>query len=118
MWGMSFQVSKCKVMHIGLRNPGYKYMMGGTRLSTTKEERDIGVMVSNNLKPGSQCSKAAGTASAVLAQVSRAFHYRDRFTFKNLYKQYARPHLEFAVQAWSPWSQQDKEVLKRVQKRQ
>ncbi len=28
-----------------------------------------------------------------------------------------RLHLEFAVQAWSPWSQQDKEVLERVQKR-
>jgi ribonuclease P/MRP protein subunit RPP40 len=117
IWGMSFNMRKCKVMDICPKNPGYEYMMGRTQLSTTKEERDIGVTVYNNLKPGAQCSKAAGTASAVLAQVSRAYHYKDRFTFINLYKQYVRPHLEFVVQAWSPWLQQDKEVLERVQKR-
>jgi hypothetical protein len=36
--------------------------------------------------------------------------------FLQLYKQYVRPHLEFAVQALSPWHQADKEVLERVQK--
>jgi hypothetical protein len=114
---MSFNVGKCKVMHVGPRNPGYEYSMGGTVLKTTVEERDIGVTVSSSLKPGAQCKKAARTASAVLGQVSRAFHYRDRFTFVNLYKQYVRPHLEFAVQAWSPWTHQDKEELERVQKK-
>jgi ribonuclease P/MRP protein subunit RPP40 len=34
----------------------------------------------------------------------------------NLYKQYVCPHIEFAVQAWSPWTQQDKEALETVQK--
>lgn len=96
---MSFNMSKCKVMHIGQRNPGYEYTMGDTLLSTTKEERDIGVTMSSNLRPGAQCSKVARTASAVLGQISRAFHYRDRYTFMNLYKQYVRPHLEFAIQA-------------------
>jgi hypothetical protein len=91
--------------------------MGDTLLSTTKEERDIGVTMSSNLRPGAQCSKVARTASAVLGQISRAFHYRDRYTFMNLYKQYARPHFEFAVQAWSPWTQQDKDTLEKVQKR-
>ncbi len=74
--------------------------------------------VSSNLRPGAQCAKAARKASAVLGQISRAFHFRDRHTFLNLYKQYVRPHLEFAVQAWSPWTQQDKELLEKVQKRQ
>ncbi len=31
-----------------------------------------------------------------MGQVSRAFHYRDKFTFVNLYNQYVRPHPEFA----------------------
>jgi hypothetical protein len=64
---------------------------------TTSEERDIGVTVCSNLKQGAQCRKAARTAAAVLGQVSRVFHYRDRFTFVKLYKQYVRPHLEFAI---------------------
>ncbi len=91
MWGMVFNVKKCKVMHIGARNPGYEYSMGGTRLDTTKEERDIGVTMRNNLKPGAQCIKWAVKTAAVLGQISRAFHYRDRHIFINLYKQNVRP---------------------------
>jgi hypothetical protein len=48
---------------------------------------------------------------------SLPFHYRDRFTFVRLYKQYVRPHLEFASQAWSPWLAGDREVLEKVQKK-
>ncbi len=33
------------------------------------------------------------------------------------YWAYVRPHLEFAVPAWSPWQEGDKEVLEKVQKR-
>jgi ribonucleases P/MRP protein subunit RPP40 len=57
------------------------------------------------------------TALAVLGQISRAFQFRDKQTFVQLYKQYVRPHLEFAVQAWSPWQQADKDVLENVQQR-
>ncbi len=114
---MSFYVAKCKVMHVGARNPCNEYRMAGVKLATTREERDIGVTVCSNLKPGAQCRKVARTAAAVLGQVSRTFHCRDRFMFVNLYKQYVRPHLEFAIQAWSPWTQQDKEELERVQRR-
>jgi len=37
--------------------------------------------------------------------------------FLELYKTYVRPHLEFAVQAWSPWTVADREVLEQVQKK-
>ena len=116
-WGMAFNVKKCKVMHIGSRNPKYQYSMGGENLVVTEEERDIGVIVTDNLKPAAQCSKAARTAQAVLGQISRAFHYRDRHVFVRLYTQYVRPHLEFSTQAWAPWTEADKKVLERVQMR-
>ena len=34
-----------------------------------------------------------------------------------LYKCFVRPKLEFAVAAWSPWTEGDKKVLERVQER-
>jgi len=114
-WGMAFNLSKCKIMHVGRNNPQYEYTMGGVMLAKTDEERDIGVMISKTMKPSAQCSKAAGRASSVLNQIKRNFHYRDRHTFLRLYKQYVRPHLEFASQAWSPWTSGDKEVLEKVQ---
>ncbi len=116
-WGMSFNVSKCKVMHVGRNNPEYEYTMRGQKLETTDEERDIGVMITKNLKPSAQCEKAAGRAMTVLNQLGRNFHYRDRHTFLCLYKQYVRPHLEFSVQAWSPWLVGDIERLEKVQEK-
>jgi hypothetical protein len=116
-WGMAFNVQKCHVMHVGRSNPCYEYVMNGEKLAATNSERDIGVIIASNLKPADQCKKAAQTASTVLAQIHRAFHFRDRNTYVKLYKQYVRPHLEFATPAWAPWNQGDIEVLERVQER-
>ena len=68
-WGMQFNVAKCRVMHLGQNNPRYKYTMGGQELSETEEEKDIGVCMAANLKPGTQCAKAAKTAQVVLGQI-------------------------------------------------
>jgi len=91
--------------------------MKGQQLEVTEEEKDIGVIMSKNLKPSAQYAKAARTAQTVLSQVSRAFHFRDRHIFVKLYVQYVRPHLEFASPAWSPWLEADKEVLEKIQRR-
>ena len=116
-WGMEFNVKKCKVMHLGHNNKKQVYVMNGQQLEETEEERDIGVTMSKQLKPSAQCRNAARTAQTVLGQLIRAFHYRDRHVFLRLYIQYVRPHLEFCVQAWSPWQEGDKECLEKVQKR-
>jgi ribonucleases P/MRP protein subunit RPP40 len=112
---MKFNAAKCKVMHVGRDNPRHNYYLDGHQLEETEVERDIGVLVSKNMKPGEQCEKAAKTAMSVLGQITRAFSYRDKRTFVALYKRYVRPHLEFVVQAWSPSLEKDKEVLEKVQ---
>jgi hypothetical protein len=104
-------------MHLGRNNPKADYKMSGIELEATREEKDIGVIISDNLKPAAQSAKAARTAPAVLGQITHVFRYRDKSVFLQLYKQYERPQLEFAVQAWSPWLQADKEVLEKVQRR-
>ena len=121
-WQMLFNSGKCKVIHFGKNNPGFSYTMGGyapagSVLESVVEEKDVGVMVHNSLKPSVQCAKAAKKANQVLGQMARAFHYRDKVTWIKLYKTYVRCHLEYAVQAWSPWTQADKDLLEAVQKR-
>ena len=116
-WGMQFNVAKCKVMHLGPKNVKHPYFMQGQQLEVTSEEKDLGVMTTDKLKPSSQCAKAARTAQTVLGQITRAFHFRDKEVLLGLYKQYVRPHLEFAVQAWSPWTEGDKDLLEAVQRR-
>ena len=101
-WQMQFNASKCSVMHLGPNNPRFSYTMGGHApagvvLEETVEEKDVGVMIRNDLKSSSQAAKAAKKANQVLGQMARAFHYRDKFTWTRLYKTYVRCHLEYCV---------------------
>ena len=77
----------------------------------------FGVIVQRNLKPSLQCAKAAKTANAVLAQLSRAVTYRDKNTFLRLFRTYVRPHVDYCAPAYSPLTQGDKDILENVQKR-
>jgi hypothetical protein len=89
--------------------------MNGIKLKVVDEETDVGVIVQKNLKPTKQCQKAANTAMGVLKSIQRNFHYRDKRVYVQLYKQYVRPHLEFACPAWSPWQENEKQQLEQVQ---
>jgi hypothetical protein len=81
---MAFNVKKCKIMHMGRNSLKSEYTMSGEQLEVTKEERDIGVTITSNLKPAAQCAKAARAAQLVLGQITRAFKYRDKTVFVHL----------------------------------
>ena len=36
LWGRSFNVAKCKILHVGHNNPKYEYFMNGIKLSEVK----------------------------------------------------------------------------------
>ena len=81
------------------------------------QEKDVGLIISDNLRPSLLYAKAAKKANAVLGQLSRGVTYRDKDCFISLYQTYVRPHLEYAVAAWSSWTLGDREVLESVQRR-
>ena len=91
--------------------------MKAQTISSSEFEKDIGVIIQRNLKPSLQCAKAAKKAYSVLGQISRAVSYRDKDTFLCLFRTYVRPHVDYCVAAWSPWTQGDKDVLENVQRR-
>ena len=116
-WQMKLNPSKCKVMHLGKHNPNLNYSVpspdGNTRLplESTTHEKDLGVTVSNNLKPSLQCNKAAAKASSIYGMLKKSFHSRNLPIWKLLYSTYIRPHLEFAVSVWNPYQKTDISVL-------
>uniref|UniRef100_A0A8C1XW94 Reverse transcriptase domain-containing protein n=1 Tax=Cyprinus carpio TaxID=7962 RepID=A0A8C1XW94_CYPCA len=62
LWQLSFNVDKCKIMHLGRKNPRAEYRIFDTVLTSTSEERDLGVIISEDLRVSSQCNRAAGNA--------------------------------------------------------
>ena len=116
-WHMSFNEDKCKVMHFGRQNPHFQYKMDDLVLESVDAEKDLGVMVHSSLKPSTQCLKASKKGNQILGQMAKAFHFRDHRHWVKLYKMYVRPHLDYNVQAWSPWNVADNDLLEAVQKR-
>lgn len=116
-WLMLFNVEKCKVMHFGHNNINYQYVMDGKALLDVKEERDLGVIVQNDLKCGQQCIKAIKQANKVLGMIKRSFNFLNRNMLLQLYKSLVRPHLEFCIQAWNPHLRKDVDLLEKVQRR-
>ena len=57
-WCMKFITDKCEVLHVGHTSPHRSYTMEGIPLADIDKERDIGVIISSNLKPAAQCSEA------------------------------------------------------------
>ena len=105
------------MMHFGAKNPAYTYSMGGTPLATTVKEKDLGVIITADLKVAEQVTKAAAAANSMLGRVRRTFTYMDKGMFLPIYKTLVRPHMEYAIQAWSPYLQKDISKLEKVQRR-
>ena len=114
---MKYNVDKCHILHLGKDNMKYEYQLGGMTLETSKYEKDVGVIINDDLKPSLQCARAAAKANQVLGQITRGVCYRDKDTMLKLYKTYVRPHLEYCQAAWSPWTEGDKSILEKVQQR-
>ena len=85
-WQMEFNASKCHVLHLGRGNREYSYSMGGLELASVEQEKDVGVMIHNTLKPSILCDKSSTRANQVLGQLARGIGYTDKATFLKLYQ--------------------------------
>jgi len=76
---MKFNEGKCKLMNIGFRNRKEDY---GVPLGIIKEEKELGVFVSQYLKVGKQCFKAASKGNQVLGMSVRDAKCKGNQVFK------------------------------------
>uniref|UniRef100_A0A803KBH9 Reverse transcriptase domain-containing protein n=1 Tax=Xenopus tropicalis TaxID=8364 RepID=A0A803KBH9_XENTR len=116
-WQMRFNVDKCKVMHLGCKNMQAPYTLNGTALGKSIMEKDLGVLVDNKLGCSKQCQAAAARANKDLSCIKRGIDSREEGVILPLYRALVRPHLEYAVQFWSPVLKRDITELERVQRR-
>nr|VZH99524.1 unnamed protein product [Spirometra erinaceieuropaei] len=118
-WLMPFNISKCNFLQLGgFRAPSPRtYFLHGTPLQQVDSQKDLGVWITSSLKPTLHCAKAAKSATATLQLIRRAFMGFDPDCFSKIFGTFVRPHLEYAIQAWRPWTAKDYTVLEKVHRR-
>ena len=116
-WKMEFNIDKCKIMHLGRLNPGHTYTMGDTELTETTEEKDLGVLVDNELHFDKHIKGIVNKANRMLGMIRIGFACLDKEIFLYLYPVLVRPLLEYCVQVWSPYKQKYIDLIEGVQKR-
>ena len=116
-WQMLFNIDKCKCLHIGYGNNHTTYQLGGTEVPTATQEKDLGIIVTENLNVSEQCAKVTKTANKVLGIIKRSYDDKSIANLLPLYKALVRPHIEYCVQAWRPYYQKDVDNLEKIQRR-
>ena len=120
-WNLYFNVSKCKVMHIGKRNPKNSYFMkienDNQRIETCEEEKDLGITFDSNLTFDRHISNITNKANQMIGVIKRTFSFMNKGIFLKLYKALVRSHLEYGNVIWSPHLKRQSILVERVQRR-
>jgi len=93
--------------------------MNGQLLNSVAEHKDLGVIISSNLKVGlaDHCHYACNKANNMLGMIKRTIKHMNLTVMVQLYKSLVRPRLEYCSPVWSPYYSKDKVLLESVQHR-
>ena len=117
IWQMKFNINKCKVLNVGRGNPHNKYTLNQEELESSEYEKDLGVIINSDLRLRKQCLEARNKANRVLGFIFRSVKSRSPEVILKLYLALVRPHLDYAVQFWSPHYRKDINLIESVQRR-
>jgi len=102
---------------MGYNNTCPEYFLNGKKLECVSEGKDLGVIVSDDLKWEQQCSQTVAKANKVLGLIKRNFIDRSKEAIIPLFKSLVRPHLEYCCQIWNPHYIKDIKLVEGVQRR-
>ena len=74
---MLLNFGKCKCLHTGHGNEDPQYKTGGTVLNTTLKEKDLGLIISADMKVSEQCGIAAAKGNQIFGLIRRNIAYTE-----------------------------------------
>ncbi len=74
---MEFNIGKCNTLSVGRNNPLHNYSLNAIPIDRSSCERDLGVLVSSDLRPRNQCIQAKNRANRVLGFITRSVSNRS-----------------------------------------
>ena len=116
-WGMQFNTSKCFVMHYGTQNNRFLYHINGRLLTPCDNYKDLGVIVSADLKVADQVDKCVKKANSMVGMIRRTFTHINKDILLRTHKVFVRPIREYCQQVWAPYLQKDIDEMEKVQRR-
>ena len=116
-WQIKFNSLKCKVMHFGKSNPKYKYKIDEVILEEVKVEKDLGILISNDIDWNHHINYAINKANKQLGRIKHVFEFINEYITCLLYKSLIRPHLEYGAIIWNTKWQGEIDKLEKVQNR-
>jgi hypothetical protein len=117
-WLLRFHPNKCKVLSAGKqKTQQYRYTLCNKELQYSNKEKDIDVVVDNQLNFEDHMNEKINKANSIMGLIRRTFTYIDEPTFLMLYKALVRPHLEYANSVWNPSKKKHITSLENVQRR-
>ena len=121
-WGMSFNIDKCKVLHVGNKNDNPVYYLTNSTgkkvpLEVTYNEKDLGVYVDPKMTFSMHVSIQVNKANKMLGMIRRTYEYLDKKSFRLLFTCLVRPHLEYCVSIWYPIFKKDSKQIENVLRR-
>ena len=114
--GMEFNATKSCVIHLGKRNPQKVYSLGNETLKSKNCERDLGVLVQQDLNFTEQVQSVVSKSKKMTGLIMRAFKNKEPELMLNLYKTYVLPIVEYGSCVWNPRLKKDIILLESVQK--
>ena len=118
-WRLAVNPAKC---HLIQYNPGSQqrqfnptYSINGEEIQRSRVVRDLGILVSEDLKSQKQVDQVCKRAHAEINRIRRCFVSRSPEFIADTYKLYVRPHLEYAVEVWNPCARGDVVKMEKVQ---
>ena len=120
-WLLKFNKDKCKILHIGKKNPKNKYYVGTEQekqeLEETDLEKDLGVFIDPNLDFKKHIKNVVKKASYLSYKILKNFTYRDANILVPLFKTLIRPILEYGNTIWSNGIKKYKNLVENVQRK-
>ena len=86
------------------------------QLEQVDEEKDLGVLIDNELKFHKQTAMTIKKGKSVLGLINKSFAVINKRTLPLLYKALVRPHLEYGNVIWGPFFRGDIIAIEKVQR--
>lgn len=116
-WMLKINIKKCACVHFGRNNPETVITIDDVPIPCRNELLDLGVMISNTLKPSAHCSRVVARANRMLGVIKLAFKFLDAPSLTQLYKSFVLPIFDYCSVVWSPYYVRDIEAVEKVQRR-